>query len=56
VRPLADQLGVKAGDLSGLVRVAVTGKTAAPPLFESMEVLGRQKTLERLRAAVQRLP
>jgi glutamyl-tRNA synthetase len=55
IRPLAEGLGVKAGDLFGLVRVAVTGKTAAPPLFETMEVLGRERTLERLRAAVERL-
>jgi glutamyl-tRNA synthetase len=55
IRPLAEDLGVKAGDLFGLVRVAVTGRTAAPPLFETMEVLGREKTLERLDAALQRL-
>jgi glutamyl-tRNA synthetase len=54
-RRLADQLGVKAGDLFGLIRVAVTGKTATPPLFETMEVLGREVTLERLRAAARRL-
>jgi len=55
IRPLAEELGVKAGDLFGLVRVAVTGKPAAPPLFQTMEVLGRQKTLERLRSALDRL-
>jgi glutamyl-tRNA synthetase len=55
VRPLAEALGVKAGDLFGLVRVAVTGKTATPPLFETMEVLGRQITLQRLRVAIERL-
>jgi glutamyl-tRNA synthetase len=51
IRPLAEELGVKAGDLFGVVRVAVTGKTAAPPLFETMEVLGREVSLERLREA-----
>ena len=40
IRPLAQDLGVKTGDLFGLIRVAVTGKTATPPLFETMEVLG----------------
>jgi glutamyl-tRNA synthetase len=55
VRPLAEQLGVKAGDLFGLIRVAVTSKTATPPLFETMEVLGRERTIERLRSAVERL-
>jgi glutamyl-tRNA synthetase len=55
VRPLADDLGLKAGDLFGPVRVAITGKTAAPPLFESMEVLGREVTLQRISDALGRL-
>ena len=46
---------MKAGDLFGLVRVAVTGKTATPPLFETMEVLGRETTIARLRAALEKL-
>ena len=56
IRPLAEDMGVKAGDLFGLVRVAVTGKTATPPLFETMELLGRDLALARLRAALRRLP
>jgi glutamyl-tRNA synthetase len=55
VRPLAQDLGVKTGDLFGVIRVAVTGKTAAPPLFETMEVLGKTLTLQRLEAARRRL-
>ena len=55
IRPLADELGIKAGDLFGLIRVGVTGKTAAPPLFETMEVLGRERTVERLKTAAGRL-
>jgi len=55
IRPLAEELALKTGDLFGLIRVAVTGRTAAPPLFETMAVLGRQRTLERLRSALQRL-
>ena len=55
IRPLAEELGLKTGDLFGLIRVAVTGKTAAPPLFETMEVLGRRRSLERLDAALRRL-
>jgi glutamyl-tRNA synthetase len=35
------------------VRVAVTGRTISPPLYESMELLGREQTLSRLRAALQ---
>ena len=37
------------------VRVAVTGRTVGPPLFESLEVLGRERTLARLAAARARL-
>ena len=55
IRPLAQELGVKAGDLFGLVRVAVTGKTATPPLFETMEILGPERARERLRSAIERL-
>jgi glutamyl-tRNA synthetase len=55
IRPLAETLGLKAGELFGVIRVAVTGKTAAPPLFETMEVLGREVSLERLRSALERL-
>jgi len=55
VRPLAEELGVKTGELFGVVRVAVTGKTATPPLFETMEILGRDRTLERLESAQERL-
>jgi glutamyl-tRNA synthetase len=35
----------------GALRVAVTGEQVSPPLFESMELLGRESTLARLRAA-----
>jgi glutamyl-tRNA synthetase len=38
------------------VRVAVTGRTVGPPLFESLEVLGRDVVVDRLRAALERLP
>ena len=55
IRPLAEELGMKAGDLFGIVRVAVTGKTATPPLFETMEILGREKSLTRLNDARERL-
>ena len=55
LRPLAEKLGLKAGQLFGSLRVAVTGRTAAPPLFETMTVLGRDRCLQRLRAAVKRM-
>lgn len=52
LRPLAEELGLKAGQLFGAVRVAVTGVTVSPPLFETMMVLGRQACLERLKKAI----
>jgi glutamyl-tRNA synthetase len=55
VRPLAEEMGVKAGELFAVIRVAVTGRTAAPPLFETMVVLGRDLSLERLSAARDKL-
>lgn len=55
IRPLAETLGMKAGDLFGLIRVAVTGKPATPPLFETMEILGRETTMGRLGAALAKL-
>jgi glutamyl-tRNA synthetase len=39
----------------GTLRVAVTGRTATPPLFETMEVVGRERVLSRLGTAVVRL-
>jgi len=55
IRPLAEELGLKTGDLFGLIRVAVTGRTAAPPLFQTMAVLGRERCLPRLEGAIRRL-
>jgi glutamyl-tRNA synthetase len=47
--------GLKLGKAQAPVRVAVTGRTAGLPLFESLELLGRERTLERLSAALERL-
>jgi glutamyl-tRNA synthetase len=52
LRDLAEELGVKAGQLFGILRVAITGQMVSPPLFQSMEVVGKEKVLERLRKAV----
>lgn len=46
---------LKLGKTQAPVRVAVTGRSVGPPLFESLEVLGRERTLARLRAALTRL-
>jgi glutamyl-tRNA synthetase len=47
--------GLKLGKAQAPVRVATTGRTIGLPLFESLAVLGRERTLERLRAALSRL-
>jgi glutamyl-tRNA synthetase len=54
-RPLADELKLKTSVFFGLLRVAITGRKAAPPLFQTMEVLGKERCLKRLRAALERL-
>jgi glutamyl-tRNA synthetase len=48
MRQLAENLGLKAGQLFGILRVAVTGKNVAPPLFGSLVALGRERTLDRI--------
>lgn len=53
VRRLAEELGLKAGLVFSVLRVAVTGQAVSPPLFESMEIVGREKTLARLAQAAQ---
>ena len=51
-RGVAHQLGWKAGDLFMPLRVAVTGRRVSPPLFASMELLGRERTLARIEGAL----
>jgi glutamyl-tRNA synthetase len=48
LRPLADELGLKDRQLFGIIRVAVTGKNVAPPLFGTLSILGRERVLKRL--------
>jgi glutamyl-tRNA synthetase len=55
LRAAGAELGLSPRQFFGVLRVAVTGRTATPPLFETMEVLGRQRVLARLGAAIQRL-
>ena len=50
-RTLVDELGIKPRKAFAPVRVGVTGRTVSPPLYESIELLGRERTLGRLRAA-----
>jgi glutamyl-tRNA synthetase len=55
IRPLAEEIGLKTGELFGALRVAVTGRPTAPPLFQTMAVLGKGKCLGRLEAALAKL-
>jgi glutamyl-tRNA synthetase len=52
LRSLAERRGWKAGDLFMAIRVAVTGKSATPPLFDTLVALGPERTLARLDAAI----
>jgi glutamyl-tRNA synthetase len=52
LRELCEELGVKPREAFAPIRVAVTGSTVSPGLFESIELLGRQETLARLDAAL----
>jgi len=48
LRALADELGLSAGQLFGILRIAVTGQPVSPPLLESMEIIGRDEVLRRI--------
>jgi glutamyl-tRNA synthetase len=50
-----EELGLKRGDFLMLMRVAITGRTVSPPLFESMEILGKERCVLRLRDALNQL-
>ena len=52
LRALAEDRGWKAGDLFMAIRVAVTGRTATPPLFDTLVALGRDRVLARLDSAL----
>jgi glutamyl-tRNA synthetase len=56
LRAAAQELGIKAAQMFQPIRVAVCGRKNAPPLFETLEVLGKQTTLRRISLASQRLP
>jgi glutamyl-tRNA synthetase len=52
MRALVGQLGLSPNQVFGILRVAVTGQTISPPLFESMQIIGKEKVLERLQQAI----
>ncbi len=51
LRGIADEMGWKVKDFTEPIRVAVTGSTKGPPLWESLELLGKEKTLARIERA-----
>ena len=55
LRNLLEQSGLKAGQVFGIIRVAVTGQKNSPPLFECMEIIGKDKVLERIQSAAELL-
>jgi glutamyl-tRNA synthetase len=55
LRELVEARGWKAGDLFMAIRVATTGRTATPPLFDTLVALGRDRTLQRIDSAIQSL-
>jgi glutamyl-tRNA synthetase len=55
IRPMAEQLGLKTGLFFGTLRVAITGRTAAPPLFQTMAVLGKERCLRRIEKAIEKI-
>jgi glutamyl-tRNA synthetase len=52
LRPLAEELELKTGQLFGTLRAAVTGRSVAPPLFQTMVVLGQKRCISRIKSAV----
>jgi glutamyl-tRNA synthetase len=52
MRNLVEQLGLGPNQVFGSLRVAITGQPVSPPLFESMEIVGKEKVLERLNQAI----
>lgn len=55
LRSLAVKLGLTTGQLFGILRIAVTGRMATPPLFQTMAVLGKERCLKRIEAALNKL-
>ena len=53
MRKLVEDLGLNPNQVFGILRVAVTGQTVSPPLFESMEIVGKEVVLQRIRSAIE---
>lgn len=55
LRALAEDLGIKVGQLLGSIRIATTGLKVAPPLFETLEILGSERCLKAIGTAAEQL-
>jgi glutamyl-tRNA synthetase len=55
MRALVEESGLKAGQVFGLMRIAITGQRVSPPLFESMEIIGKELVVRRMKKAVELL-
>jgi glutamyl-tRNA synthetase len=55
MRAYVEESGYSAGQLFGILRVAITGQKISPPLFESMEILGSERVLDRIQKAIHQL-
>ena len=55
MRAYVESSGLSANQVFGILRVAVTGQKVSPPLFESVEIIGREKVLQRLKKAMELL-
>lgn len=53
MRNLVDQMGWSAGQVFGILRMAITGQKVSPPLFESIEIIGKEVVMERLASTVE---
>ncbi|MGZ6346538.1 MAG: glutamate--tRNA ligase [Anaerolineales bacterium] len=52
MRALVEQLGLSPNQVFGILRVAITGQTVSPPLFDSIEIVGKEKVMERIKNAM----
>ena len=55
LRALVERLGLTPNQLFGMLRMAVTGQKVSPPLFETMDIVGAETVLDRVRRATQTL-
>ena len=53
MRAYVEESGLNVNQVFGLLRVATTGQKVSPPLFESMEIIGREKSLQRVKNAIE---